>query len=261
MVVLIIVCFGLGGLFLYVSTPLFFKKRKYESVRLYFNPNNAKTTDSGISAKYPIDSISINLMHPFDYSDAQIKIQSKSFRPNIDMNNFSEVQVNDYMKSVQPEYALKSDIFENSVVFPDKMIYNNTVPIWADMACVKPISIKVKPFFRQTSINTWEGSLFFDTWNGSLNLNPVLYNEGPLIKITANKLNITLIIPDSYDIEPSDKLTLEKIHDNHIVTSKLEPGGSIDIKVVQHSSWDLIIIGVTFLCPLIIGIILGLIVG
>jgi hypothetical protein len=244
-------------LFLCISTPLIFENSKYESVTFYFNRYNAKTTDSGISAKYPVDSISINLNNPFDYSDAQIKIKSDSFRPSIDMTNFSEVQINDYMNSTQPEYALKSAIFTNSVEFPDGMIYNNTVPIWAEISCVKPISIKVNPFFRRTSIDTWEGSLFFDTWNGSLNLNPILYNEGPLIKVTANKLIITTVIPDSYDIEPSDKLILEKIPDNYIITSELEPGESIDIKVAQKSFYEPIIIGVTFFCPLILGLILG----
>lgn len=253
MIIIIIVCVACVALFLVFSTPLFFEKSKFESVTVFFNPIGKL-----VKPDNP-DSISINLTNPFTYSDAQIKMQCNNFNPIIDIKNFTDDQVNDYIKSniSRSTHAIKSYIFLNSVEFQDKTMYKNTVPILAEIACVEPISVKVNPFFKQTSINTWEGSIFFDSWNGSLNLNPNLETKGNLIKITPNKLIITMFIPDSYDIEPSDKLKLEKISDNYIITSELEPGESLDIKVSQKGFYINVIILSTFLCPLILGLILG----
>jgi len=129
-----------------------------------------------------------------------------------------------------------------------------------EIACVEPYTVPVYPFFKKTSLNTWEGSLFFDSWSGSLSLNPTITLEGSLIKIVPKKLVITMFIPESYDIVPSDKLKLEQHSGYYMVTSELEPGESLDIKVAEKSFYEPLIIGITFLCPLVIGVLLGLLV-
>jgi hypothetical protein len=241
-------------LFLLFATPIFFKNSNAEPITTYFRP----MTEPQAYANPP-DSISISIIDPFANSEAQIEMNCVNFTPQKDISNFSSIQLDDYLKSNSGNATkfIQSYIFTTACEFPNRPSYKNTVPLLEEVTCIEPIRVKTNPFFKQTSINTWEGAIFFDSWNASLNVNHEIITQGPLLKIVPNKLIITLKIPDNYDIVPSDKLKIEKIPEYYLVTSELKSGEMLDIKVSQKGLYGDISILVSFVCPLIVGWILG----
>jgi len=265
----IMICFCFFIVWIYFSTSFFYEKNDLNPVTLYFNTENSLSNSPfSISAKYPVESIAINFMDPFRDSNAIIRIKFENFAQETDFiepngNIMNQSKVWEYTKSHEAEYVLKSPFIIGDVGIKapiNPIIWNNTIPIWAQVINVEPIQIPVRPLFKQTSFDTWDCILLLDTWEGSLGLNPVLTTQGPLIKMSANKMQIVMIIPESYEIEYSDKLIIEKGSNenfgNYIVKTELLPGEPIDIKVKR--SWnETIKLIVGFICPLIIGIVLG----